>query len=228
MNEDLIITEDSAEIEAIDLWSSHLFAVTNPYHNLIKDELKSLIYSDIKDSVETIKSDVAVTAKKHMAESELNFLDRDDANIQTLHLYLTELINAVAYEVNKDHWPQQAVTEVSLAESWYHVTKDGGYHDSHSHPNCSWCGIYYLDTGETDFAERNGLNRFYDPRANANHYLDAGSYYLNESGIWDVEPIEGQIIVFPSYLKHSALPYFGQQDRIVIAFNARVDFTHYS
>jgi hypothetical protein len=35
-------------------------------------------------------------------------------------------------------------------------------------------------------------------------------------------PIEnGLLLIFPSYLLHSGLPYQGQIDRIVIAFNAQ-------
>ncbi|RUM52635.1 MAG: hypothetical protein DSY86_04935, partial [Marinomonas sp.] len=28
---------------------------------------------------------------------------------------------------------------------------------------------------------------------------------------------------FPSYLRHSALPYFGQKDRVVVAFNCVIE-----
>jgi hypothetical protein len=36
-------------------------------------------------------------------------------------------------------------------------------------------------------------------------------------------PIEnGLLLLFPSYLLHSGLPYSGQEDRVVIAFNAKV------
>ena len=36
---------------------------------------------------------------------------------------------------------------VHFAESWFHITNAGGYHDAHFHHNCSWCGIYYLQLG---------------------------------------------------------------------------------
>jgi uncharacterized protein (TIGR02466 family) len=216
--------DDAFEIEPIELWQSQCFMCESPYHALLKDELIKLVYADANSSSIQVKSDVAQGAKLNLQESELDFLDRDDANIQTLNSFVSELIATVAAEVNNGFWPEHAQADATIIESWYHITKNGGYHDAHSHPNCSWCGIYYLEPGETDFASKNGLNRFYDPRANADHYLDAGSQYLNSTGIWDIEPVAGQVIIFPSYLKHSALPYFGDKDRIVIAFNARVDF----
>lgn len=216
--------EDMPEIEPVSLWQTDCFITQNPYHDMLKADLIKLIYEDKQTSITEVKSEVAINAKAHLSESELDFLDRDDANLQTLNVYLSDLITTVAAEVNEGFWPEEALAQTTLIESWYHVTRDGGYHDAHSHPNCSWCGIYYVDIGEASFEKRNGLNRFYDPRINADHYLDAGSQYLNGTGVWDIEPLDGQIVIFPSYLKHSALPYFGRKDRIVIAFNARVDF----
>lgn len=216
--------DQSPDIEPIDLWQSHCFISANPYHDLLKDALKALIYQDANQNTNDVQSDVAIGAKRALKESELDFLLRDEPNLQSLAVFIQELITTVAADVNRDYWPEGLDVETTIVESWYHLTSNGGYHDVHSHPNCSWCGIYYLDIGETDFGSKNGLNRFYDPRGNADHFLDAGSLYLNNTGYWDIEPVEGQIILFPSYLKHSALPYFGQTDRIVIAFNARVDF----
>jgi uncharacterized protein (TIGR02466 family) len=221
---DDVVVEDMPEIEPVSLWQTDCFITQNPYHDILKDGLINLIYEDKQTSLTAVKSEVAVNAKANLSESELDFLDRDDANLQTLNVYLSDLITTVAAEMNQGFWPEDALAQTTLIESWYHVTRNGGYHDAHSHPNCSWCGIYYVDIGDVSFEQRNGLNRFYDPRVNADHYLDAGSQYLNGTGVWDIEPLEGQIVIFPSYLKHSALPYFGKKDRIVIAFNARVDF----
>ncbi len=219
------IIDESLELEQIEFWQSTCFIANNPYHALLKNELKQLVYADQERSSTAIKSDVAVNAKKHLFESELDFLAHPDANIQMLSTFLTDLINTVATTVNTPFWPEGAQANSYIIESWYHLTKNGGFHDAHSHPNCSWCAIYYLDIGDSSFSERNGVNRFYDPRHNADQYLDAGSQYLNSSGIWDIEPVEGQVVIFPSYLKHSALPYFGDNDRIVIAINAHVDLS---
>ena len=35
----------------------------------------------------------------------------------------------------------------------------------------------------------------------------------------DIFPKNGEIVLFPGFLPHAALPYFGKSDRIVIAFN---------
>jgi len=220
---DNLIT-DTPNIEPIPAWSTHLYLCTNPSHDLIAEPVKQAIYDHQSRSQTEVASEIAQTAKYGLFESELDFLDFDHPDIQFLNQSLSDLILTIATEANAHNWPEDAEAEAVITESWYHITRQGGYHDAHSHPNCSWCGIYYLDAGDEDFERRSGVNRFYDPRVNAGHYLDAGSDYLNQSGVWDIAPETGKVILFPSYLTHSALPYFGEKDRVVVAFNAQVHF----
>lgn len=222
MTDDFIT--DTPTIEPLTAWGTSLYLCSNPYHDLVAEPVKQAIYDHQVRSETEVASQVARTAKHGLFESELDFLDHDHPDIQVLNQTLSDLILTVATEANADCWPDDAEAEAVIVESWYHITRQGGYHDAHSHPNCSWCGIYYLDAGDSDFERRSGVNRFYDPRVNAGHYLDAGSDYLNQTGVWDIAPETGKVVIFPSYLTHSALPYLGQQDRVVIAFNAQVHF----
>ena len=215
--------QTSASIDAIRAWTTPLFVVTNPDHEFLKEALLSYIYDYRAQQAEKVASQVAVNAKHQLFESELTFLESDNPEIMELRRVFEELVGELATEVNAHVWPEDAEAEANIIESWYHITQNGGYHDAHSHPNCSWCGIYYLEPGEANLADKNGINRFYDPRVNAELYADAGTAYLSHQGFWDFAPTEGQIVIFPSYLKHSALPYFGQKDRVVIAFNCVVD-----
>ncbi len=205
------------------VWDTPLYISNVPIHNRVKNPLIDFLCQLRDQKTAEIESEVAVTAKKSLYESDLSLLDNLDKHVQELRAFFEEMIATVATDVNQHFWPEEATASAIITESWCHITESGGYHDAHSHPNCSWCGIYYLDIGDADFESRNGINRFYDPRICSDHYLDAGSQYLNSTGIWDVAPVEGQLVIFPSYLKHSALPYQGDNDRIVIAFNAQVN-----
>ncbi|WP_108124180.1 putative 2OG-Fe(II) oxygenase [Saccharospirillum mangrovi] len=218
---DSLIT-DAATIEHWPTWTTDLFIATQPIHELIKAPVLHAIHAHRRQAQTAIASEVAVTAKHGLFESELDYLDGANADLQTLKQVLTDLVLDCATSVNQAHWPDDAEPQAEIIESWYHLTENGGYHDAHSHPNCSWCGIYCLEPGESNIETRNGVNRFYDPRHNAAHYMDAGTAYLDNHGFWDVAPVAGQVVIFPSYLKHSALPYFGQQQRVVLAFNAQV------
>lgn len=214
---------ESPTIEAIEAWTTPLFVTELADHEFLKDALLTHIYQRQQAQENAVDSEVAVLAKHNLSESRLDFLEDEVPEVMELRRMVEELIADVAFEVNHQHWPEDAEAYAHVIESWYHITKNGGYHDAHSHPNCSWCGIYYLEPGEANLEQRNGINRFYDPRVNAEHYADPGTAYLGGQGFWDFAPKEGQVVIFPSYLKHSALPYFGQKDRVVIAFNCVIE-----
>lgn len=101
--------------------------------------------------------------------------------------------------------------DVYFPESWCHVTNDGGFHDAHTHIDFvrGICGIYYLQCGQCTVDPPNGINRFYSPNV------------FEENDVADFQPVEGRLLLFPGYVRHSALPYRGNDDRVVISFNAR-------
>ncbi len=214
---------NSPTIEAIDAWTTPLFVAQLADHEFLKDALLAHIYQCQAQQASEVDSQVAVLAKHKLFESQLDYLDAEVPEVMELRRILEDIVVDVAGEVNHAHWPEDVTAYAHAIESWYHITKNGGYHDAHSHPNCSWCGIYYLEPGDATLDQRNGINRFYDPRVNAEHYADPGTAYLGNQGFWDFAPTEGQVVIFPSYLKHSALPYFGQKDRVVVAFNCVIE-----
>ena len=54
--------------------------------------------------------------------------------------------------------------------------------------------------------------------------MDFGSAYLQQAHT-DVLPRAGQLVVFPAWLPHQAMPYQGQRDRLIVSFNASVHRT---
>ena len=89
--------------------------------------------------------------------------------------------------------------DVEIRDSWYHITNSGGYHDSHFHGGCSWCGIYYLQIGSagtrTGRGAPNGGNRFYSPVASGGKYEDLGNRYLGSTSI-DPPISDGMLLLF--------------------------------
>lgn len=214
------MSEIDVMIEDINLWQTQMFALNYPDHEAIKSDLLKAIYANQEQQTVAVESEVAIDAKHGLYESKLDFLTQPIPAVRNLREFVEEMLGTVATAVNQEFWPPGSIGKAQITESWYHITQNGGYHDAHSHPNCSWCGIYYVDAGDCEIVTRNGSNRFYDPRFCADQYLDAGTAYINSNGFWDFQPTEGQMVIFPSYLKHSALPYFGQQDRVIVAFNS--------
>ena len=178
-----------------------------------------------------IASGVATSAKsgEGLIESRLDLFETtSEPNLKALIAWIAGCVRAAVSKANGgDVAPDKL--RVEFTESWFHITSNGGFHDAHTHGNCSWCGIYYLAAGDPDTVPAsgsttagNGVNRFYGPLSTGGMARDFGNNYLRRY-YFDVQPIEGRMILFPSYLLHSALPYFGTSDRIVLAFNTRTN-----
>ena len=90
-------------------------------------------------------------------------------------------------------------------------------HEPHIHPGCSWCGIYYIQSGDND----SGYTVFENPIKST--YIDHGNLFLNNMNIVRIKPEDGMLVVFPSYLNHYQALYEGVEDRIVVAFNSTIN-----
>ena len=176
----------------------------------LKDELKKYIISKNSKGIE---SNIAPQIKQNLIESKFDFF-RDETPIvrktaQWITNVLTDTVNTIQMEeINYD---------ITYNESWYHITKTNGMHEPHIHPSCSWCGIYYLKSGNDD----SGHTVFENPTKST--YIDRGNLFLNNMSTVRVRPKDGLLVLFPSYLSHYQALYKGTEDRIVVAFNASVN-----
>ena len=181
------------------------------YQNLeLKDELKNYIISKNSKGIE---SNVTPLIKQNLIESKFDFF-RDETPIvrktaQWITNVLTDTINTLQME-DIDY-------NFVYNESWYHITKTNGMHEPHTHPRCSWCGIYYIQSGDGD----SGHTVFQNPVCPT--YVDRGNLYLNSGSSIRVLPKDGLLVLFPSFLIHYQALYKGVEDRIVVAFNASVN-----
>lgn len=110
------------------------------------------------------------------------------------------------------------------ADSWFHITRSGGYFTAHNHPNASWSVVYCVAGGDDDGSRKeNGVLRFLDYKASSSMFLDPANSALPEPfsvGNRVYKLAAGDLIIFPSYLLHEVSPYFGENPRITVAVNA--------
>ena len=176
----------------------------------LKDELKKYIISKNSKGIE---SNIALQIKQNLIESKFDFF-RDETPIvrktaQWITNVLTDTVNTIQMEkINYD---------ITYNESWYHITKTNGMHEPHIHPSCSWCGIYYIQSGDGD----SGHTVFENPVKST--YIDRGNLFLDHMHTLRIKPQDGLLVIFPSYLSHYQAIYKGTEDRIVVAFNASID-----
>jgi hypothetical protein len=170
-------------------------------------------------------------------QAPASFFASDDDLVQRVKLkgwdqfiqFIVERIHDTAESANAGSWPAQTLSvRVAINGMWFQFSNGGAFHDVHTHGNCSWSGVYVVQVDDAQtrirhpvYGAANGVTRFYGPpfATLGGAFVDMGNAYLQPPHR-DVEPVPGQLTVFPSWLAHQALPYSGELDRIIISFNA--------
>lgn len=204
-------------MQPLPLWPINFYTFDWQDHSKHVKELKQACI-DLEQ--QKYVSNVSSQVKHNLYESGFDFVKYPSPAVEAWAHWVKDCMFAASNNVNKKHWPAGLNIEIELHESWCHITRDGGYHDVHIHPNSTWSCIYYLDTGDMDPATKNGLNRFYNP--NNTMYSDAGNLYMSRDNSIDIIAEPGMLVIFPSWIQHSALPYRGRRDRFILSANCKI------
>lgn len=109
------------------------------------------------------------------------------------------------------------------SDSWFHVTRRGGFFALHNHPMASWSGVYCVSPGEHDAGKADsGLLSFVNPAVTAAMYLDAATANIRGPYSYNIRHLRleaGQLVLFPSWVLHDVKPFEGEGERITVAFN---------
>ena len=205
------------------MWPTPLLVRKFEGHQAVNAALLELFYAEVqaKGQVGTVYS------------SDDDLLQRyQSPALQQLFGFISNSVFEIAQTMNASIWQQIGVKnlKMNVAGAWFQIQNRFGFHDIHNHGNCSWSGVYYVQIdpllqrqAHPVLGQRNGITRFYAQHLNllGGAYMDLGNAYMQQSE-FDVTPEAGTLVVFPSWLLHKAFPYDGQQDRVIISFNAQV------
>jgi len=157
-------------------------------------------------------------------ESRFDVFDWTDEPVQSLARFCHGALSSVVKSLN-GYSPEDVASFGWRYESWFHITRKGGFQGLHQHQNASWSGIFCVDPGDApaDKLNYSGKVRFHDPRGHHTMHEDAANNSLQppfSTGAFDYVHEPGKLILMPSYLQHEIFPYMGERPRIVVAFNA--------
>ena len=164
--------------------------------------------------------------------SDDDLLDRVDLpEFTALVQFIASALQSAAQQANAGIWPpgRQAL-QLQLMGVWFQVQNGTAFHDIHTHGNCSWSGVYYVQidplaqrSAHPDLGALNGATRFYSPMFPllGGAHMDMGNAFMQNATL-DVTPEAGELVLFPAFLPHKAMPYQGAQDRIIVSFNAQI------
>lgn len=167
--------------------------------------------------------DPVVHQPEGLFESEFDFFSRPEACVQALRGWVWASLGEFMRNVNPGL--AQAGPGLRIAsQTWFHVTRSGGYFGYHNHPMASWSGVYCVADGNPDAGVgNNGCLVFPHPLTSANAFIDPANAVLRQpfaGGNFTMHLKPGQLVFFPSWLGHYVTPFQGSAERITVAFNA--------
>ena len=199
------------------LWPTYLGEFYNPEHKLIKEDLIKYFLDYMKKNPTSRKGGENLK----LYESGYNLHTLGNQYFNKLLTFISNAVLAISSEANKDQIQnlKEPKFHVAINSSWFINYEKGGFVLPHSHSNCSWCCVYYLQL-DNDADYTNGGTYFQKtlPIRNIN---DFGSLY-NKGGIAKVKPEEGKLVVWPNYVLHGSTPYSGKKNRIIVSANTTV------
>ena len=133
--------------------------------------------------------------------------------------------SAVLQLVSTDFGTEVAPEEITIqAEAWGNIMDDGDFSMYHNHVRDDWSGVYYVDAERGHKTiDRNGALELVDPRTL--QPLTGPGRFRRPFRHVTVQPKDGLMVLFPSWMNHYVYPYRGSTERISIAFNVKIGFT---
>jgi len=145
---------------------------------------------------------------------------KQNANFKSVDTYLLEIeelknLKNFFYESLNKYTKNinQSDQRLIVTQCWANKNPPGSKHHEHVHPNSILSGVFYLRQDKTlppiQFAKSNQHGIKLDPKKYNN--LNSETFLL--------PCVDGELLLFPSNLKHSVLINRGKEERISLSFN---------
>lgn len=209
-------------LNIIPSFATPIVETQHPDCEALNRELKELFLGLEKDE-EYRKKIKTPTLQINIFESEFDLFSWPQPCIRQLRDFC---INALYLTIGRlNGYSVEELKKLELFNHcWFHVTRYGGYISGHNHPMASWSGVYCVDPGEQpEDHPDSGVLRFHEPSPAASMFMDPANAHLKApygSGTVNFKLKPGHLILFPSWLMHEVAPFYGNDTRITVAFNA--------
>ena len=185
-------------------------------------ELQALLLRREAEGMRYANPNPSLKQQAGVFESDFTLFSWPEPCIQRLRQFCWSALGRALQELNGYGADEMRRLQI-FSHTWFHVTRHGGFTIMHTHPMASWSGVYCVAPGEApEDRPESGVLRFHNPHYYSNLFLDAGNLRLRapyHHGTWSVRLLPGQLVLFPSWLQHEVLPFYGGDERITVAFN---------
>jgi hypothetical protein len=210
------------------LWPTHILRRKFPKHEECKEDLIRFVAEYMADN----PTSRAAVENSNLYESEYGIIPQfheKSSAIRELTEFLCDSFTEIATVANDDCWKARGIDRsklrVKMTGSWFINYLDGGYVKPHTHGNCAWSGVYYLQMGGVQDREDGGTY-FVSPDQPKDTDKPEGSddvgCMYSEKSQWSCRAEEGYGLFFPPLLSHGSFPYSGEINRIIFSANAQL------
>ena len=204
--------------ETLFLFSTPVIIHDIPEHQSLNQELRKLIIE------ERNRSDGINRSNLGGWHSDTNMTKWAEAPARVILSHAVKLCTQQMSDIRAEG-KREFIFDVMM---WANINKKGDANQMHCHSGSLWSGVYYVESGEVpNGTDVQGELVLQDPRFPMNTMYMPDLVTKDQNGIpqrtlYPIRPINGRLVLFPSWLQHAVRPYTGEKDRISIAFNLTV------
>ena len=154
-----------------------------------------------------------------ISKSNIKGWHSKDFNMQEIEPknFIKFILPAIEQVITDMNWEKQKQS-ININNMWAIINTGGSANLRHQHGNSTISGAYYVRA-----PKNSGDIVFYDPRpAPVYTYPKALNPNLLNAQVNGINPKEGALVLFPSYLDHSVNENLSNDERIVISFNITI------
>ncbi len=155
-------------------------------------------------------------------ESHSDLFSQEDPLLRQISAFCHVALASVIRELT-DHTEAEFEKLVFDYQAWYQITRTDGFQGFHNQPNGSWAGLFVIDPGdEARGRPESGSVMLHDARVNASYFQDEGNTRLKypaKQCAYKLDPTQGKLFIFPSFVQQETFAYFGKRPRIIVHFN---------
>ena len=178
------------------------------------DDYKTIneqMYNYIKSNKKNDEIGISKSNVKGWHSNDFNLSDKDPQS------FIAFILPAIENVMNDMNWDKEKQT-AKISNMWAIINTGGSANLRHQHGNSTISGAYYVKAPQDC-----GDIVFYDPRpAPIYSYPNVKSVNFLNAQVNGISPVEGALILFPSFLDHSVNENKSNEERIVISFNIRL------
>ena len=195
-------------------WSTVVGEFYNPEHDQIKKKLLTF-FDDYKKKKPSSRRG---GENFNLYESSYDLHKENNPDLQKVLQFMSKCVFSAYQEASKAYILKRGTKKkyrVEIGASWFITYESGGFVAPHTHDNCSWSCVYYVQSAK-DSNKKNGATWLSAPHSRLSSDIGSESF---QHQLRNFEPIEGKLVVWPSYIIHGSYPHIGKVKKTVLSAN---------